>query len=230
MKTLFCHLVLLFATFKLFAQEEKEIPQAGFLNVVNLIAMKTPTFIEFGGFPLNGGEAVAPGDNSGVLAVKPNTYSLTISNEGAKPKKVSGGFVLQNGKTVAIICYDEVKEYKDGSKETKLRFNVLVEEEERSGPRLSLVSLLKEPLAGIKVSGETVTLAPGGVFRDDLEIGQRVSVSHEEKSLADFEITKPIHVIGFFYRDPGSGEISLSLIQNEKLEYHPPLDPEEDEE
>lgn len=229
MKYLLCHLVLFSGIPGLFAQEEKDSPQAGFLNVVNLITLKSPTFIEFGGFSLNGGEAIAPGESSGILAIKPNTYALIISNEGAKPKKVSGDFLLENGKSVAIICYDEVKEFKDGSKETKLRFTVLVEVEETSGPRLSLVSLLKEPLTGVVVSGKGVPIAPGGVYREEIVMGQRVTIVHDGELLADLEMAKPNHAIGFFYRDPMSDEIRLSLIQNEKLEYQPPLDREEDE-
>lgn len=230
MKSQLSHLLLLFSGISsLIAQEEKEAPQAGFLNVVNLITMKTPTFIEFGGFPLNGGDAIPPGESSGILAIKPNTYALSISNAGAKPKKVSGDFLLENGKSAAIICYDEVKEFRDGSKETKLRFTVLVEAEGTSGPRLSLVSLLKEPLTGVVVSGKGVPIAPGGVYREEIAKGERVTIVHDGEMLADLEMTKSNHAIGFFYRDPKSGEIRLSLIQNEKLEYHPPLEVEEDE-
>ena len=34
----------------------------------------------------------------------------------------------------------------------------------------------------------------------------------------------------FLYRDPESDEVALSLIQNDKLEYHPPLEDYDDSE
>jgi len=40
---------------------------------------------------------------------------------------------------------------------------------------------------------------------------------------------KPAHYIAFLYEEPETGEISLSVVQNEKLEYQAPL-PDEDEE
>ncbi len=208
-------------------QDDPDSPQAGFLNVVNLITLKEPTFIELGGFELNGGEPLAAGDSSGVLAIKPETYVFNLSNSGAKPGSVSGSVMIENGKTFAIICYDEVKEYKDGSRESKLRYNLLVEADEIDGPKVSLVSLLDEPIVGVEICGESVTLADRIAFQRKLNLKDDLKISYQGNLLTEIEVSKPVHYIGFLFKDPETGEVALSLIQNEKLEYHPPLETED---
>lgn len=199
-------------------------PAAGFLNVVNLITLREPTRIELGGFQFNGGEPVPPGGTSGILAIVPGTHTFSISNPGAKPDSVSGPLEVQDGKTVAVICYDEVREFKDGSRESKLRFNVLVESDASKGPRLSLVSLMKQPFVGVEVSGELLSLQARQAHKIEVKVGDSVKIRHEGRTLAEVDIAKPIHYLGFLFEDPKSGEVELSLIQNEKLEYQPPLE------
>src|SRR5690606_5102744 len=79
-------LACLFAVVSAAAQEPPaEIPQAGFFEMVNLVALKEPTFLRIGNFQLNGGEPIPAGGTSGVLAVKPGDYAFTLSNAAAKP-------------------------------------------------------------------------------------------------------------------------------------------------
>lgn len=227
------HLLLFFILFPgspfSAARAENEPAQAGFLTIVNLITLRTPTFISLGSFELNGGEAVKSGDTSGILAIKPETYQFTLSNEEAKPAKVTGNFTMEQGKTVAIICYDEVKEYRDGSREEKLRYHVLIESDAQPGPRLSLVSLLKEPEVGIEISGAPATLSPGMAHQPKVSLNDNIEISCRGRRLSQFEITKPNHFIGFLFENPETGEVEISLIQNEKLEYQPPLETEEED-
>lgn len=199
-------------------------PAAGFLNVVNLVTLRQPTRIELGGFQFNGGEPVPAGESSGIIAIVPGTHTFSISNPAAKPDSVSGPLTIEDGKTVAVICYDEVKEYKDGSRESKLRFNVLIESNASKGPRLSLVSLMKQPAVAVNVSGEPMTLQARQARQAAVKRGDSVKVVHEGRTLAEIDIAKPIHYIGFLFEDPESGDMELSLIQNEKLEYQPPLE------
>lgn len=205
------------------AQEPNEAPSAGFLNIVNLIALKSPTYIELGSFALNGGDPVKSGDSSGVLAIKPGSYPFTISNAAAKPAKVTGEFTMEADRTVAIICYDEVKEYRDGSEEVKLRYTVLVESD-ATGPRLSLVSLLREPLTGFSISGDPVTLTPRLAHQRKVALEDEIRIEHGGKTLAEFAIERPVHYLGFLFENVETGEVGISLIENEKLEYQPPLE------
>ncbi len=217
-------LAALLTSLPLPAQEEP--PQAAFLNVVNLITLREPTRFSLGGFRFNGGEPVPPGENSGILAIAPGTHTFTIENPAAKPDKITVALTFENGKTMAVICYDEVAEAPEGGDEGKvrarLRHSVLVEGE-NLGPRLSLVSLLKVPFASVDISGKPVTLIQRQAHRVEIALGDAVKIAHGGRVLAEFEIAKPIHYLGFLYEDPGGGEVGLSLIQNEKLEYQPPL-------
>ncbi len=221
-------LIAVIVTGSLRGQEAAEEPQAGFLNLVNLITLKSPTFVDLAGFKLNGGEAMAPGDTSGLLAIKPETYSFTLSNAAAKPETITGSFTMEQGKTVAIICYDEVKENRDGMREAKLRYNLLIESDEPTGPRLSIVSLLNQPLVGIEVSGVPVTLTERLAHQAKVSLNEEITIVHKGRTLAGFEVIKPVHTILFLFEDPGTGEVEISMIQNEKLEYHPPLEEEEE--
>jgi hypothetical protein len=50
------------------------------------------------------------------------------------------------------------------------------------------------------------------------------------RTLAEFEIAKPIHYLGFLFENPESREVGFSLIQNEKLEYQAPLESDDEKE
>ncbi len=202
------------------------VPPAAFLNVVNLIALREPTTIRLGGFALNGGEPMTVGETSGLLAIMPGNHPLTITNPAAKPSELLLPLILEPEKTVAVICYDEIKETREGSRETRLRCSVLVEGD-RTGPRLSLVSLLRDPLAGLSLSGKDVTLSSREAHQATVELDETITVVHRGRTLAEFEIAKPIHYLGFLFENPGSGEVGFSLIQNERLEYQPPLPDDE---
>ncbi|MDP4584177.1 MAG: hypothetical protein NWR21_06645 [Verrucomicrobiales bacterium] len=227
MKTHFLFLsIVLTGTYHVLAREAPEAATAGFLNVVNLVGLKSHTFIELGTFALNGGEPVRPGGSSGVLAIKPGSYSFTLSNAAAKPAEVTGDITMEADSTVAIICYDEVKVYRDGSEEVKLRFNVLVESD-AVGPRLSLISLLREPSVGLEVSGDRVSLVPRQAHKRKVALEDEIRIEYGGKTLAEFAIERPLHYLGFLFENIETGEVELSLIENEKLEYQPPLEAEE---
>jgi hypothetical protein len=223
-------LALLLAAGVPLAAQDPAAPQAGYVNILNLVALREPTRIDFGGFRLNDGGPVAPGEGSGLLAIVPGVHRLTLENPGAKPESASGSVQVEHGRTLAVICFDEVKVFADGSREAKLRYNVLVEADADEGARLSLVSLLPDPLVGVEVGGTPATLVPRQAHRMALTIGEEVAITRQGGLLAEIEVDKPVHYIGFLFANPESGEVELSLILNEKLEYQPPLDPDEDDE
>ncbi|MEM9280835.1 MAG: hypothetical protein AAGA96_03335 [Verrucomicrobiota bacterium] len=207
-------------------------PEAGFLQFVNLISLKTPTHIRLSNFDLNGGEAILPGDTSGILAIKPNEYNFTISNEGAKPASISGPISVVNGQNTVVICYDEASEEKEEEEDQplpKLRFNLLTESLESDLPRLSLVSLLKVPAIEVRLSGKLIMLQERRAHRQSVEIDDVINVTKDGKSLGGIEIEKRSHYIAFIFLDPETGEEGISIVQNEKLEYHPPLEDDETE-
>ena len=201
---------------------------AAFLNVVNLVALREPTTIDLGGFRLNGGEPVAPGETSGLLAIVPGSHAFTLENPAAKPRSLTLTLPLEAGKAYAVICYDETRETRDGRRESKLRCNFLVEGDEE-GARRTVVSLLQDPLVGIELSGAPVTLVPRQAHKAAIKEGDEIVVSHKGRDLATIAIEKPAHYLGFLYEDPETGEVGLSLIVNEKLEYQPPLESDGDE-
>jgi len=224
------YLAILLAILPSTLRAQNEQPEAGFLQFVNLISLPEPTFIKLASFDLNGGEPVAPGDTSGILAIKPSEYTFTLSNKGAKPRSISGPLSIANGSNVVVICYDETKELNDGTTESKIKFNLLTESLESEQPRLSLVSLLKTPSVQINVEGKPVMLHERRAYRRDVEMDEVVTITMGPKTLGEIEIPNRSHYICFAYRDPETGEEGLSTIQNEKLEYHPPLEEEPDEE
>jgi hypothetical protein len=136
-----------------------QTPEAGFLKVVNLVSLKTPTYIKLGKFEFDGGRPVAVGDDSGTLALTPDTYTITVTNDGAKPKSASVDFETGNTQNVVVMCYDEQVERKDGSIVSKLKFSLLTEAPADDKPRVSIVSLLKQTTVPVSIDGKTTILA-----------------------------------------------------------------------
>lgn len=211
-----------------FLPAPERAPQAAFLNVVNLVGLREPTTMDLGGFRFNGGAPVATGETSGLLAIVPGSHLFTLENPGAKPDKLSLPLELEAGRTFAVICFDEVKVYRDGSEESKLRCTVLVEGEDE-GARFSLVSLLKDPLVGVELSGAPVALAARQAHKAAVNLEDVILVTHKGRVLAEIAIDRPTHYLGFLFENPESGEVELSLLLNERLEYQPPLERDEDD-
>jgi len=204
-------------------------PQAGYLQVINLVSLKSPTYINLGSFAFYSGNPIPTGESSGTLAIKPKTHTLLVRNDAAKPKEATTPVEIIHGRNVVVICFDEMVEYKNGSKETKLRFSLLVETPNSEEYRLSVVSLLRQQEVAAVIGGTPATLLYRKAHKVDAKLDEVVGVSVGAKSIGVVEILKPAHYIAFLYEEPETGEISLSVVQNEKLEYQAPL-PDEDEE
>jgi len=210
----------------IFAQDT---PQAGFLQMVNLVSLDKPTYIEIAGLPMSGGEPVAAGESSGVVALIPNEYRFSIANEEAKPKSAGGEVTVENGKSVVIVFFDEEKEYRDGSKEIKLRYTVLKELAGKPEAKLSLVSLSVRDSLPVHVGTEPVTLSERKAYAHPVALKDKVEIKYEGKPVGEVEIEKSVHYIAFLYDDPETGTPGLSVIQEEKLEYQAPIDEDEEE-
>ncbi|MEM1441905.1 MAG: hypothetical protein AAGF67_06155 [Verrucomicrobiota bacterium] len=225
MKKLHLLLLITFAVSQVMGQA----PEAGFLKVVNLISLKSSTFVQLGDFKFNGGDAITAGDDSGTLMIAPKEYTLTVSNDLADPKSESVDFAVENGKTIIVMCYDELMEKSNNEQIHRIRFNLLTETFEGDFPRLSIVSLMKMSSIPIQVNEETVILENRQAHRINPEIDDSVEIRFDNRLLEDIAIEKPVHYIAFIYRDPETGEAALSLIQNRKLEYQAPLDDTEED-
>ncbi|MEX2579166.1 MAG: hypothetical protein WD342_08910 [Verrucomicrobiales bacterium] len=224
--------VLLVAlSFSARAQEtgSEDAPEAGFLKVVNLVSLATPTYMRLGDFEFDGGRAIPTGDDSGTLALRPDTYTFTVANEGAEPASASIDVEVEDGKNRIVVCYDEIVELRNGRSEAKLRLNLLREAPADEGPRLSLVSLLKRAAVPVEINGEASVLRDRQAHRAEPEIGEVVEVRVENERVGRIEVAEPVHYLAFLYRDPASGEVALSLVRNERLEYHPPLEDDAEE-
>jgi len=211
------------------AQQPGEPVAAGFFKAVNLVSLETPTRMRLGKFEFDEGRPIAAGDNSGTLALKPDEYTFTVSNEGATPASRSVAIPLQNGAHVVAMCYDETVESDDGGAETKLRVNLLREAPPTDEPKVSLVSLLKESIVSVQIAGKGAMLHDRRAHRIEAAIDEVIPVRHDGETVGEIEVTEAAHYIAFLFREPESGAIALSLIQNERLEYQPPLEEEEEE-
>ncbi|MEM9015563.1 MAG: hypothetical protein AAGC68_01020, partial [Verrucomicrobiota bacterium] len=128
------------------------------------------------------------------------------------------------------IAWDELKEFENGDTEVRLRSTVLAEAPDLTKPRVSLVSLLKEPSLTIQLNGAPISLVPKTAAHREFPLDSVVKVTHESGELMEIEIERVATYLVFLYRDPESGELGTSFIQNEKLEYQSPPEAENEEE
>ncbi len=210
------------------AQEDPST-QAGMLQVMNLVSLKTPTFMSLDGFKFNQGEPIEIGSGAGSLALRPSSLTFSIANPGAKPTTASLPVEIENGKTIVVICYDEVKQFKDGSEEAKLRFSVLSEAPPTRNPELTLVSLLTEKVASLSIEGRPFLVQPKMPLKVEIAGKTSIAIKSSNNTLIDFETERPGHYLVFLFEDPETNALSASLIHNEKLEYKPPLAEEEED-
>lgn len=205
-------------------QEQDPATAAGFLQVINLVSRKSPTTLSLEGFQFNRGEPVAVGDGSGTLALRPGEFTLELRNPGAKPDLATLPITVENGKSSVVICYDEIKVRDNGEEEVKLRFSLLTEAPEADVAKLTIVSLLREETLPLSVEGSPYLAAPKSPLKIDIAGRETVAIRSGSDTLIDFESERPGHYLVFLYEDPETGDVAASLIQNEKLEYHPPLE------
>lgn len=197
--------------------------EVAFLNVINLVALPSPTRISLGPLVLQGGEPLALGESSGLLAIQPGHYPLLIENEAAHPPRLRGTLDLAPGASVAVVCYADLPEANAGEKgAAKLRYQLLVHGNEKE-PRLSLISLLEEAFVGVEVSGTSYLLERRQIRDCPVKLGDSVQIVHKGRVLAEWEVAKIRHDLGFLYRAPGKETVKLAWIRQERLSYHPPL-------
>lgn len=158
--------------------QEAEEKTFGFLEMVNLVSLETPTYFAFGGYKIAGGDAIPAGESSGYATINTNDYSFTVSNAGA---------------------------------------------------RLNLVSLLAEPFSSAQINGKPGPSDGRQPFLFPVKIGDKISLEVAEAKMNPFEIDADIHFLCFLFSNPKTGSAELSIVKNEKLEYHPPLNNEKEE-
>lgn len=212
--------------------EEEEplqaIPDTGFLQVLNLVGLATPTYLEIDGQGFNRGEPVPAGGSSGVLALRPADYSLTVRNEGARPPRATVPLSVENGRNLVIILFESVSTGSDGGETVRLQHVRLAETLESELPRLSVVSLLDDPVARASLGPHRLELRPQQAERVEVEVGDFLYLRLGNATVGEIAVEKQVHYLGFLFNDPETGQPALSLIENEKLEYQPPLEDDDD--
>jgi len=224
-------LVLLFFAAPRLAAEEEEpiqtIPDTGFFRALNLVGLTTPTYLSIGEREFNRGDPIEAGASPGLLALRPGEYSLTVRNEGARPERLSVPFTIENGRNLVIILFETVSTNSDGEETARLLHTRLTETLESDLPRLSLVSLLDDPVARVSLGPHRLEMRPQRAERVEVALEDSFYLRYGRHTLGEIVIAKKVHYLGFLFTDPESGEPALSLIENEKLEYHPPLEDED---
>jgi len=219
-----------FMAFTLVAQDEEPlqtIPDTGFFRTLNLVSLGTPTYLSIGERDFNRGDPIAAGASSGLLALRPGDYTLVVRNEGARPERVSIPFTIENGRNLVIILFETASTNSEGEVTARLLHTRLTETLDSDLPRLSLVSLLDDPVVRLTLGPHRLEMRPRLAERLEVELEDRFYLRYGNQTLGEIAIAKRVHYLGFLYADPESGEPALSLIENEKLEYHPPLEDED---
>lgn len=211
------------------AAQEPEDESFGFLEMVNLVSLESATYFTFGGYKIAGGEAIPTGGSSGQATIKAGTYPFTASNAGAKPGRIEGEIAIKAKRNSKIVFFDSVKEFKDQSKEHQLRYTILTESGKNEGARLTLVSLLNEEFSSAQINGKRGPADGRKPFLFPVKVGDRITIEAAGSKMDSFEIDDEIHFLCFIFLNPDTGKAALSVVRNEKLEYHPPLEDEESE-
>lgn len=211
------------------AGQDAEGESFGFLEMVNLVSLESATYFTFGGYKIAGGEKIPTGGSSGQATIKSGSYAFTASNAGAKPGRIEGEITIKPGRNSKIVFFDTVKEFKDQSKEHQLRYTVLTESEKNEGARLTLVSLLNEEFSSAQINGKRGPADGRKPFLFPVKVGDKITIEAAGSKMDSFEIDDEIHFLCFVFLNPETGKADLSVVRNEKLEYHPPLEDEESE-
>ena len=220
--------LLLSGTGDLCSQDKKdEVPVAGFLEIVNLVSLKTPSYLQIADIKIMSGEAVPAGETSGVLALIPGSYPYSIRNTGAKPASLKGTVKIENGRTFALIFFDEIGKKKDGSIRHQLRSVLLTRQHEKPKARLSIVSLSRKPEITIKAGSERIVLREKAARDIAVKKNDTVALAADSGVIGEIEIDKAIQYIAFLYDDPATGNLALTVIKNRRIAYDPPMEKEE---
>ena len=209
----------------LFSQEEPgETPVAGYIEIVNLVSLRKPSYLKIADIKIMSGEALPTGETSGKLALIPGSYPYFIRNAGAKPATLNGTVKIENGKSFALVFFDELRKKKDGTVEHKLRSVLLTRQHEKPKSRLTIVSLSRKPSIAIKAGTVRVVLKERAARDIQVKKNDTITLSADSEAIGEIEILKPIQYIVFLYDDPESGKLSMSVISNQKVAYDPPME------
>lgn len=212
-------LPILLATFTFSEALSQDSPGPGFLKIVNLVALETPSFIRLGKFKLNGGTPSIPGSETGFMAIRPGDYTLTVTNEGGRPDEESLPIKIETGKNVIIICFDDTKINEEGEPRSKLRFNTLTESLSSDLPRLTVVSLLEADQVIGKVGGDQVMFQKRKAMRRPVNMYDNTTIQVAGELVEEVSIMREAHYIVFLFRDPETKEVATSVVMNSEFDF-----------
>lgn len=216
-------LVSLFTSFTLVsASFGQSTERPGFLNVLNLVSVDSPTYLNIADFLFQEGEPVITGSESGFIALKAGTYPFTIRNEAATPKEETFPITIEPEKNVVVICFSESTQQEDGSITVKLQGTVLTELLETDLPRLSVVSLLEAGELPGRIGDRQVLFPRKRALFRSVEINDVIKIEARDATIVEVEISKKAHYIVFLFEDPKTRAISSGLVVNREFEFQSP--------
>ncbi|MCB1232619.1 MAG: hypothetical protein KDN19_20395 [Verrucomicrobiae bacterium] len=202
-------------------ENSSEPPAVGYIQLVNGVALKAPTYLSFGKLKMMGGKPMPPGGISGMLGMIAGPYDFEISNADCDPPKLTGTVEIEDGKTFAQIFYIESKTDKEGKMTHHLRSSTLTKQHEHTEPKLSLVSLSEEPLIQVEVGKNAYQLNSRYATEVPVAFDDELTIKQSGRVLDEITISTPAHYMAFFYdRSDGKGQEVVHIF-NKKIVYEP---------
>jgi len=183
-----------------------------FVRIVNAIGLTTPTKVSFRTSAEPKWSEMAPGEASGMRALRLGNYHLMVSNEGCEKPEVEDSIPLTAGGTYAVIILYTEPVQKDEKIVHRLQYSKLERLGKPDHPRLSVVSLIDLDPLPIQLGDRAVSLAPRMAQHFDMELNQSIKISHRGTEVIDpVEITEEIPYLVFLYKNEATGKVEGSL-------------------
>ncbi|MEM0969368.1 MAG: hypothetical protein AAF191_10125 [Verrucomicrobiota bacterium] len=184
----------------------------GYIEVVNAIALKTPTEVSLnrGNEPL--WTEMESGHNSGVMPLFTGDYLFRVRNEECVKPEISETIKLTGGAYHTVILYTDLEE-KEGEMVPRLRLSRFSGDRKVGEPKLSIVSVSKRPEVQISVGGNPVTLASKRPRQFPVKMEDEVVLKQGAEKLETLEITSPVAYLVFLYDQPDSALLGTTVVR-----------------
>ncbi len=183
-----------------------------FVRIVNAIGLKTPTKVSFRTASAPKWADLAPGEVSGMRALRLGTYHLRVANEGCERSEVEDTIALTEGGTYAVIVLYTEPVTKDGKVVHRLQYAKLNRTTPPGQPRLSIVSLIDADALPIKLGDQAISLTPRLAQHFDMQGNQSITVRYQGTEVMEpIEFTEAIPYLVFLFHNEATGKVEGSL-------------------
>jgi hypothetical protein len=185
-----------------------------FVRIVNAIGLKTPTKVSFRTAAEPKWAELAPGEASGMRALRLGNYRLKVANEGCERPEVEDTIALSTGGIYAVIVLYTEPVMKDGKVVHRLQYSKLNRTTQPDHPRLSIVSLIDVDALPIELGDRTISLPRRRAQHFDLKLNQSITVRHHGAEVMEpFELAEAIPYLVFLFPNEATGRIEGSLVR-----------------